>query len=76
MSPYSALQNQQSEVEKVFTSIVFAGLLLNIYLQLTMAIIIKVSYCNKLYIFIQYYSGRACDASARMGHSTGTILRS
>lgn len=37
MSPYSALQNQHSDAEKVLGTIVVAALLINIYIQLTTA---------------------------------------
>lgn len=55
MSPYNALQFQQEseDVEKVFTTIVFAGLLLNIYLQLTTAIVEKVSL---IYFVLIYFA--------------------
>ncbi|XP_026725097.1 uncharacterized protein LOC113492021 [Trichoplusia ni] len=41
MAPYSALQNHHSDTEKVLTTIVVAGLLLNIYIQLTTATVEK-----------------------------------
>ncbi|KAG6445856.1 hypothetical protein O3G_MSEX004127 [Manduca sexta] len=41
MSPYSAITNRQFEAEKVLGTIVTAGLLLNLYVQLTTAIIDK-----------------------------------
>ncbi|KAF9806423.1 hypothetical protein SFRURICE_001218 [Spodoptera frugiperda] len=37
ISPYSALQNQHSDAEKVLSTIVVAALLINIYIQLTTA---------------------------------------
>lgn len=42
MSPYVAIQNYQTDSEKVINTVVMAGLLLNIYIQLTTAIIEKV----------------------------------
>lgn len=42
MSPYSALQNHHDDAEKVLTTIVVAGLLFNIYIQLTTATFEKV----------------------------------
>lgn len=42
MSPHYAIQNEQSDLEIIFTTIVTAGLLLNIYIQLTTAIVEKV----------------------------------
>lgn len=44
MSPQLAINNFQSDVEKVCRTIVVAGLLVNIYIQLTTAIVDKVSY--------------------------------
>ncbi|XP_075973154.1 uncharacterized protein LOC142974603 [Anticarsia gemmatalis] len=41
MAPYSAIEDYQSNLEKAITSIVIAGLMLNIYIQLTTAIIVK-----------------------------------
>ncbi|KAL0841121.1 hypothetical protein ABMA28_014878 [Loxostege sticticalis] len=41
MSPHYAIQNEQSDLEIIFTTIVTAGLLLNIYIQLTTAIVEK-----------------------------------
>lgn len=43
MSPYSALQNHHSDAERVVTTIIVSGLLLNIYIQLTTANYDKVS---------------------------------
>ncbi|KAJ8730193.1 hypothetical protein PYW07_017231 [Mythimna separata] len=37
VSPYAALQNQHSDAERVVTTIIVSGLLLNIYIQLTTA---------------------------------------
>ncbi|CAH2980383.1 unnamed protein product [Chilo suppressalis] len=41
MSPHYAIQNEQSEIEIIFTTVVTAGMLLNIYIQLTTAIVDK-----------------------------------
>ncbi|XP_063825381.1 uncharacterized protein LOC135074947 [Ostrinia nubilalis] len=41
MSPHYAIQTEQTDLELIFTTIVTAGLLLNIYIQLTTAIVEK-----------------------------------
>jgi hypothetical protein len=43
LSPYYAIHNEQSNLEIVFSTIVTSGMLLNIYIQLTTAIIEKVN---------------------------------
>lgn len=50
MSPYLAIQNTQNDWEKVMTTVVFTGLVLNIYIQLTTAVIEKV--CIHVFNFI------------------------
>lgn len=44
MSPRIAIQNDQTDAEMVINIVVMAGLLLNIYIQLTTAIIEKVGF--------------------------------
>lgn len=47
MSPHVAIQNYQTDAEKVLTTVVMAGLLFNIYIQLTTAIIEKVDFTHR-----------------------------
>lgn len=44
MSPYIEIRNKEKSWEKVMSTVVFTGLLLNIYIQLTTAVVDKVCY--------------------------------
>lgn len=46
MSPHYAIQTEQNDLEMIFTTIITACLLLNIYIQLTTAIVDKVRLRN------------------------------
>lgn len=46
ITPYTAMDDSQSDAERVIYTIVIAGLLLNIYVQLTTAIVDKVRELN------------------------------